>query len=77
MRRRSMSTYGSQCSSCPIERCRAPERVRVGRLVLEHGVVGLDRLVEVLELGLVELGDLVEDLLLLGGDRSTSSRFFS
>src|SRR5690606_32260253 len=41
------------------------ERVRVRRLVLEHCVVRVDRLVEILDLGLVELRDLVGDLLLL------------
>ena len=39
--------------------------------------VRLDRLRRILELGLVELGDLVEDLLPLARARSTSSRFFS
>src|SRR6185295_19125063 len=40
------------------------QRVRVGRLIFEHAVVGVDRAIEVLHLGLVELGYLVRDRLL-------------
>ena len=49
----------------PVEYIQRGERADVGRLVLEHAVVGVDGAIEVLQLGLVELRDLVADLLLL------------
>ena len=55
MRRRSDVDVRLPVLELSVELVERRERLRVGRLVLEHAVVRVDRLVEVLELGLVEL----------------------
>src|SRR5262249_18400140 len=46
----------------PVKDIERLQRVRVGGLVVEDAVVRVDRAIEVLHLGLVELRDLVRDL---------------
>ncbi len=49
-----------------VEDVKRGQRWRRGRLVIEHGAVGLDRATDIVELGLIESSDLVLDGLLVG-----------
>ena len=68
IRRRKTSTYGSHRSSCPYNQIERFERLQIARLILEDHRVGLDGLLDILDLALVQLRNLViVDFLLLDG----------